>query len=274
MSDPRTTPANARVAAAHLADAPAALVRVAGEARQIALPVVDLLDTPGGSRARQLLLGEGVTVFEDRDGWNFVQADKDGYVGYVPGDALGPRRAATHWVSAPATHVYEAPDIRSRNLMALGFGARITVLSDNAAFVQTPHGFVPRVRLLPLGQFFSDPVKVAASLLGTPYLWGGNSCWGIDCSGLVQAALLACNQACPGDSDQQQQALGRDVPAGSTAQRGDLLFWPGHVALVADENTLLHANAFHMAVALEPLKPALARIAAQGDGDVTAHKRL
>ena len=274
MSDPRTTPANARVAAAHLADAPASLIRVAGETRQIAQPVVDLLDAPEGARARQLLLGDRVAVFEDRDGWSFVQADKDGHVGYVPGALLGPERAATHWVSAAATHVYDAPDIRSRNLMALCFGARVSVLSDGAAFVETPHGFVPRVHLLPLDQFHSDPVKVAALLLDTPYLWGGNSCWGIDCSGLVQAALLACNQACPGDSDQQQQALGRDVPAGSTAQRGDLLFWPGHVALVADENTLLHANAFHMAVAFEPLEPALARMAGQGDGGVSAHKRL
>ena len=120
----------------------------------------------------------------------------------------------------------------------------------------------------------TDPVAVAELFLGTHYLWGGNSRFGVDCSGLVQAGLLACGIACPGDSGDQERALGEDLPEDTPAKRGDLLFWKGHVAWVAGENLLLHANAYHMAVAFEPMDKAIARIISQGDGPVTSHKRL
>lgn len=274
MSDRRTTPVNGRVAAAHLADAPAGLERMAGQGRQVVRPLTDLLRTPDGPRDRQFLLGDLVQVYEDRNGWSFVQADKDGYVGYVASADLGPVEAATHWVRAPATHVYAAANIKSPDCMSLSFASRIAARSETGGFVETAEGFVPRVHLAPIGTVLNDPAGVAALFLGTPYLWGGNSRFGIDCSGLVQAALLACAIPCPGDSDQQQAELGTTLSPGTPPLRGDLLFWKGHVALVSDPDTLIHANGYHMAVSLEPLHAAIARIEGQGDGPVVAHKRL
>jgi cell wall-associated NlpC family hydrolase len=271
VSDRRLTPANGRVAAAQLKGRVAAERYVEGEAAAVAVPVADLLAAPDGARDRQLLLGEPVTVYERRDGWAFVQAEKDGYVGYLDAAALSGAAAPTHRVAARATHVYPGPDIKRRETTALSLGARLTVTGAEGRFAPTPLGFVPLVHLAPLEVPETDPVAVAERFLGAPYLWGGNSASGIDCSGLVQAALLACGIACPGDSD-MQAALG--VDAEGPPRRGDLLFWKGHVALVRDAGTLIHANAHHMAVAVEGIEAATVRIAAQGDGPVTAHRRV
>ena len=274
MRNPRTTPVNERVAAAHLKDVPEGLERVTGQPRRITVSVVDLLRRPDGKRDRQLLLGEPVMLFEDRFGTSFVQAEKDGYVGYVETDALGPPAETTHRVQTPSTHAYTDADIRSPDLMPLSFGSQVTALSEGERFIETTAGFIPKSHLCPADHLFDDPVEVAALFLGSPYLWGGNSRWGIDCSGLVQAALITCGINCPGDSNQQERVLGTPLPQGTTPGRGDLLFWKGHVGLVADPDTLLHANAHHMAVRYEPLPEAIRRIEAQGDGPVTAHRRL
>lgn len=274
MSDRRTTPRNSRVSAAHLAGDAPGLTRVSGAAVQVIEPVVDLLQAPDGARDRQVLWGEVVDRYEDHRGWSFVQARKDGYVGYLPSATVGPVQTATHWVRSPASHVYEKSDIKSRNRLMLSFGSFVTALSETGRFVETSAGFVPRVHLHPVGQTLSDPVSVAVSFIGTPYLWGGNSRLGIDCSGLVQGALLACGHACPGDSDQQQASLGQDVAPGDPARPGDLLFWKGHVAMVVDHDRIVHANAHHMAVTFEPMQSAIRRISDQGEGPVTAHKRL
>ncbi|MBY6135886.1 C40 family peptidase [Nocardioides marinus] len=273
MPDRRRTPVNGRVAAASLAEVPAGLTRVEGSPARVSQPVVDLLRAPEGPRDRQLIYGEPVTVFETRDGWAFVQAAKDGYVGYLPQSALGAAFEASHWVSAAATHVYTADDFKSPETCALSHGSRVQVLGGSGRFVETNLGFLPARHLSPLGAHMTDPVAVAELFLGTPYLWGGNSRFGIDCSGLVQAALLACGIPCPGDSDMQEAELGTSIPGGDH-QRGDLLFWKGHVAMVRDAQTLIHANAHDMAVAVEPIAAAITRIEEQGDGPVTAHKRL
>jgi len=243
------------------------------DAARVTAPFTDLLRRPGGPRDRQLLFGDRVLVLGANNGWRHVRAEKDGYSGYVTGTSLGPDQPATHWVSAPSTHVYEAPNLKSPDRMPLSFGSRITVLSIADGFAETPEGFIPNVHSNPLGTQMHDPLDVAALFLGTPYLWGGNSRFGIDCSGLVQAAYLACGRPCPGDSNQQETALGTAQPSGTAPRRGDLLFWKGHVAMVHGPDTLLHANAHHMAVVYEPLAPALERIEQQGDGKVTSHLR-
>lgn len=245
----------------------------ASQRAQVIVPVLDLLRHADGPRDRQLLYGETVQILEAGNGWSHVQADKDGYRGHVPGTSLGPAQPPTHWISAPSTHIYRAADLKSPDRMALSFGSRVTVLSNAHTFAETPDGYIPGVHLTPVGTYMSDPLDVAAWFLGTPYLWGGNSRFGLDCSGLVQAAFLACGRPCPGDSPRQEQAFGPALPPGTAPRRGDLLFWKGHVAMVRDPDTLLHANAFHMAVSYEPLGPALDRIEAQGDGTVTSHRR-
>lgn len=272
--DRRLTPANGRVAALSLAGRVEAALYTPGQPRRVIRPVIDLCRAPGGMRDRQLLFGAEVTAYEDRDGWSFVQAARDGYVGYLDSAALAAPLAATHHVAVPATHIYQAEDFRSRDLAHLSFGARVSVVHEARRFFQTPDGFIPKSHLWPLAKRFKDPATGAQLHFGVPYLWGGNSVLGIDCSGLVQAALWACGQDCPGDSDLQRAALGAEVAADAPAQRGDLWFWRGHVGMVVDAETLIHANAHHMAVAYEPLTHAAIRISAQGEGEVLARRRL
>jgi len=239
----------------------------------VAEPLVDLCCSPAGPRDRQLRMGDSVHLLGHRDGWAEVRAARDGYTGYVPEGALG-SGTVTHRVRARATHVYPTPDFKTRERFSLGYGARLSVLSQEGRFAETPHGFVPHAHLAPVEMRDSDPVAVAALHLGTPYLWGGDSPFGIDCSGLVQVGCLACGLACPGDSGPQMEHLGTALPEDAVPRRGDLVFWQGHVAWVAGPDTLLHANAYHMAVAYEAMAEAIARIEAQGDGPVLARRRL
>lgn len=273
MSDRRLTPANGRVAHVSLRGRVEADEFVEGEAAAIAVPVADLLAALGGARDRQLLMGDAVTVLERREGHAFLQSAKDGYCGYVAEAALGLAVVATHWVAAPASHLYPVADMKRRETAALSFGARLKVIAEADRFFETSVGFVPRPHLRALGETFADPAEVAAMFLGTPYLWGGNSRAGIDCSGMVQASLLACGIPCPGDSD-MQQVLGHPVSNVADLRRGDLLFWKGHVAMALDETRMIHANAYRMAVTVEGIAEAIARIGAQGDGPPTALRRV
>ncbi|NIZ13120.1 NlpC/P60 family protein [Phaeobacter sp. HF9A] len=241
---------------------------------RIIRPVVDLRAAPEGARARQLLLGDPVEVLARQGDCCQVRAEKDGYTGWLEGAALGAPLEASHYVSAPATHAYRAADFKSPDLLSLSLGSRLAVTGREGRFVMTDQGFVPLAHVTELTTPAPDPVAVAEALLGTPYLWGGNSRFGIDCSGLVQLSCHLCGIDCPGDSGPQEAMLGARLPEGTGYARGDLLFWKGHVAWVRDPLTLLHANVHAMAVALEPIHSAIARIAEQGDGPVTAHKRL
>ena len=275
--DRRLTPGNSRAALESLRGRVDAPRFTAGDAAQVILPLVDLLDAPGGTRDRQLLLGEGFTVIDRHEGFAFGQAARDGYCGYLPESALGPAEQATHWVAVPASHLYPEPRTQAREIGALSLGARLTVTGASTGpggkFAQTTRGFVPENHLRPLGEWHKDPVAVAQTFLGTPYLWGGNSRAGLDCSGLVQAALLACGIACPGDSD-LQQSLGKPIADKAPLKRGDLLFWKGHVAMAMNADFMIHATGAFMAVVAENTKAAIARIKAAGDGPVIARRRL
>ncbi|MEM8978393.1 MAG: NlpC/P60 family protein [Pseudomonadota bacterium] len=244
-----------------------------GAARLVTAPVADLLRAPDGSRDRQLQMGEAFDVERKNGAWFWGRAARDGYPGCIAAHLLAEEKSPTHRVAVRATHLYDAPDFKTRERASLGFGAELCVEVEHKKWFECSQGFVPKSHLRPAHRPFSDPVTVAQLFFGTPYLWGGNSVFGIDCSGLVQAGLLACGVACPGDSGPQCEALGTPI-ALSDVRRGDLVFWPGHVAWVVDPETILHANAHHMAVAYERLSAAVLRIEAQGGGAVSAVKRL
>ena len=259
--DRRSTPATRAVAHESLkgiVDAPRFTV---GEARQVSVALVDLLAAPQGARERQLVMGDGFTVIDRDSHFAFGMSDKDGYCGWLPATALEPALPQTHWLAFPASHLYPEPKVRARAIECLTMGARLTVLGEQDGWAETTKGFIWAAHLRPLGEWMADPVAVAERFLGTPYLWGGNSRDGIDCSGLVQISQLACGRPCPGDSD-QQQALGTDVEG--PLQRGDLLFWKGHVAMAMDERRIIHATGAFMCVVMEETEAAIARIAAAG----------
>ena len=265
MSDRRLTPFSGRVALEALRGTLEAAAYTAGTPARIAVPVADLCPAPGALRDRQVIFGAAVTVIDRQGADAFVQA-ADGYCGWVAAGALGPAQAATHRVAAPATHVYAEASIKRGEAMRLSCGSRVAVLAEEGKFARTAEGFIPLVHLAPLDTPDPDPVAVAEALLGTPYLWGGNSRDGIDCSGLVQLAFHAAGRACPGDSDLQRAAFGAALPEGTPPRRGDLMFWPGHVALVVDAARLIHANGHTMSVAYEGIAACLARIEAAGEG--------
>ena len=275
--DLRVTPARPDVAAAHLKGRVEALRFVAGDKRRVAVGHAGVRPAPSPAVAleTEALFGEEFTVYDELEGWSWGQLETDGYVGYVPSAALsgelGP--GATHRVSALRTLLFPGPSIKLPPVDALSMGARLCVVDVDDRFAALDTGaFAIARHLAPLDAREDDPVAVAERFVGAPYLWGGRTSLGLDCSALVQTGLGACGMAAPRDSDMQEAALGRPVRL-EEARRGDLVFWKGHVAFVRDAETLLHANAWAMAVAVEPFTSALARIATAGD-EVTSVRRL
>jgi cell wall-associated NlpC family hydrolase len=236
----------------------------------------------------EALCGEPVTVFEAEEGWAWIQLAGDGYVGYAPLERLGPQGApATHRVASLRSFVYPGASMKLPHVMALSLGARLSVIGEEGPFAVVEgvaglaRAFVWATHLKPLSAPEPDPVTVAEGLIGTPYLWGGKSSLGLDCSGLVQIALDAAGIPAPRDSDMQEQGLGEALPVEIGAdghvpglKRGDLIFWKGHVGILQDATRLLHANGHHMLVVSEPLDEAVRRILAKGGGPVTGVRRL
>jgi hypothetical protein len=275
--DPRITPARPDLAARHLEGKVSAARFVEGEAREVIETQAPVREAPSPDAPlmTEALLGERVTVYEFNDeGWAWGQLADDGYVGWLPANALlALRGTPTHKVTALRTLAFPGPSIKLPPVVMPPLGAKLTVAREQDRFAVSPLGFLPAPHIAPLSAYERDFVGVAERFLGAPYLWGGKTNYGLDCSGLVQVSLAACGIACPRDSDMQEQALGGPVADLSSLRRGDLIFWKGHVAIVRDERTLVHANAYHMAVAIEPIAEAIARIMAAGS-EVTSVKRL
>jgi cell wall-associated NlpC family hydrolase len=276
--DPRLTPARPDLAAAHLKGRVEATRFVEGIEREVRDESAPLRREPAPDAPldTEALRGERVTVYETNgEGWCWGQLATDGYVGWLPANALAaPGLAATHRVAVLRTLAFPGRSIKLPPVAAFSLGCRVAVTRDEPPFAVTPAGYVPARHLAPLDTAEPDFVAVAERFLGVPYLWGGKTSLGLDCSGLVQIALTAAGIACPRDSDMQERALGAAIAAvPNDLRRGDLLFWKGHVAIARDAVTLLHANAFHMAVAAEPIAEAVTRIGA-GGSPVTAVKRI
>lgn len=263
---------------------------VVGAPQRCAAPLAPLRSAPDATRAATatLLRGEGVTAFETRGAWAWVQSRRDGYVGYAPAAALGslePSAAPTHRVAAPRVHLYPAPDFKTPplgwaplgGLLALGAareGRFAALASTERAGGESGAAWVVADHLTPIGAPEPDFVAVAERFEHAPYLWGGESVEGIDCSGLVQVALEQTGRRCPRDSDMQERELGQALAPETPLRRGDLVFWRGHVGVMLDAQIMLHANAGAMLCAREPLVAAIARIEAAGEGPPTSIKRL
>jgi cell wall-associated NlpC family hydrolase len=233
--------------------------------------------SPDAPLDTEALKGERVRVEEvSPEGWCRGTLEADGYAGWLPANALAaPGPAATHKVTVPRTLVFPGPSIKLPPIEALSLGCRLAVARLEEPFaVIHAGGYIPARHLAPLDTLAPDMVAVAEAFLHVPYLWGGKTSGGLDCSGLVQIAVTACGIPCPRDSHMQEAALGKPLSHDlSVLRRGDLLFWKGHVAIARDPGTLIHANAFHMAVAIEPTAQAVARIAATGS-EVTSVRRI
>ncbi|WP_068083307.1 NlpC/P60 family protein [Polycladidibacter stylochi] len=253
--------------------------------KQINTELVDLRQSPDVTTGidTQLIYGEQIDIYEQtNDGWSWGQSKEDGYVGWLPTAALAAPSTPSHKVCTLRSYVYPLADLKSPVNRLLSMGAKVTVIGYettrglNYAKLSTG-GFMVASHLARCDEYVTDWVATAEKLLGTPYLWGGRSAIGLDCSGLVQLSAATAGYQLQRDADMQEATAGNhlgNLEAKSQLQRGDLLFWKGHVAIMSDSNTIIHANGHTMTVAYENLDAALNRIAQNEFGNLTSIRRL
>ena len=274
--DPRLTPLRDGIAARALEGIVPAEVYLDPRPLACAVPAAAIRRDPDAASEQmdQLLFGEVFEVIEEEGAFLWGQARRDGYVGFVEAAQLAPPAAApTHRVAAIRTYAFAGPSIKSKAWGPFSLNALVAVEGVEGALAKVAGaGWMAVRHLAPIGVFETDPAGVAERYLGAPYLWGGRESLGLDCSGLMQQALFACGLACPRDAD-QQQAIGQAIDR-AEFRRNDLVFWKGHVAMGLDSGRIVHANGHHMAVAIEPLDEAIARIRAAGSGEPTAYRRV
>jgi hypothetical protein len=274
--DPRTTPIRDGIAARSLEGLVPAEVYLDPKPMACAVPAAGIHRAPDGASEQmdQLLFGERFAVLEEEGAFVFGQALRDGYMGFVAAASLRPAGPApTHRVAAIRTYAFAEPSIKSRASGPYSINALVTAGELEGRLEQAPGaGWITAEHLTPVGVVEADHATVAERFLGAPYLWGGRESLGLDCSGLVQQALLACGRACPRDTD-QQELMGGGIDR-DDFRRGDLVFWKGHVAIGLDADRIVHANGHHMAVAIEPLAAAIERISSGGYGEPTSFRRV
>ena len=266
--DPRAWPVRTDLAADFLRGQVVRDRYASGVHYRVRVDVLSLRARPdkAAGRVSELLFGEDILVYDIDGAWAWGQCQTDGYVGYARIDGLAEAQdtAPDHEPVVLRSTVYSRPDFRSEPVRPLHLGSRLTVLDRHADYVLTDAGgWVFARHLERFGQCREPHVAAARRFLGTPYLWGGRSSFGLDCSALVQLALARAGRAAPRDSDQQEAAVGGVVEAGiAAAMCGDLLYMPGHVAMMTTNDRVIHANVHHMAVEEEPLEAFLRRLTA------------
>jgi hypothetical protein len=250
-----------------------------GELRQVVGPIAPVRLVPrfDAPLTTEGLYGDLATVYDAAEGWAWVQLQQDGYVGYMPMDNLSAIiDEPTHWVISRGTFVYPAPEMKRPPIMRLSCNARVTVVGREGRFLELSRGgFIFGGHLLPLEEKRRDFVRLAERLIGAPYLWGGRSSVGIDCSGLVQISVQGAGMPCPRDSDMQEAELGEPIAEKKLEklQRGDFLFWRGHVGIMQSAEWLIHASGHQMEVVVEPVRRAVERIAST-HGEITSIRRI
>ncbi|HEY1709391.1 MAG TPA: C40 family peptidase [Rhizomicrobium sp.] len=281
MNDPRTTPARPDLAAGFLEGKVEAARFVDGVEKIVRQGHVPLHVEPSVAAMRdtELLYGERFTVYETKGDWCWGQSARDGYVGYARADAFADMgEPADHRITALSTPLLRQPSLKTSPFDMLPLNARVKAIGREAKCLQIAGGgFVYEKHLAPLSYKAADWVAIAERFLGVPYVWGGRTLAGLDCSGLTQSALEAGGIEVPRDSDQQEAALTANTIATpedlSGMRRGDIVFWNEHVGVMLDDTRLLHANGFYGEVAVEPFRVAVERIKSAGNA-ITSIKRL